>query len=471
MFQSTKSVARFLVSLCAVARFQGHAVFGFPASDVITRDVCVIGGGSSGTYSAVRLRQLGKSVAVIEKEPVLGGHVNTYHDTATGTTFDYGVIQFADIPVVNNYFAHFNVSLGPATFPSQTTLFENFANHTVVSAASLPGGNLTAALLAYIEQLDKYPEIYNGYNLPSPIPEDFLIPWGSFLEKYDLGALAFTAFSYIQGVGNILAQPTLFILKYFAKFTAEGILNGGAGFLTTTHRNNHALYDAALVELGTDALVNSTVLSVSRSPSGVKVIISTPSGKKLIKASKLLIAIQPKLSNLPFLDLSPTDKDLFGQFNNSYYWDTVVRNSGVPDQTGILNIDPAAPFSLPPLPGLYGINPTTVSGLQTVYYSSPHYLSDEQVKQDIVDTLAKVVPAAGFPNGTANNTLEFVGFNNHAPFELTVSTDAVKAGFYDKLNKLQGQHSTWWTGATWQTHDSSLIWNWTEYNILPQLTK
>src|SRR5580692_4352500 len=43
----------------------------------IVRDVCVIGGGSAGTYTAVQLRNLGKSVAVLEKQDRLGGHAQT----------------------------------------------------------------------------------------------------------------------------------------------------------------------------------------------------------------------------------------------------------------------------------------------------------------------------------------------------------------------------------------------------------
>lgn len=41
--------------------------------EVLQRDVCIIGGGASGTYAAVRLQQMGKSVALIEKQSRLGG--------------------------------------------------------------------------------------------------------------------------------------------------------------------------------------------------------------------------------------------------------------------------------------------------------------------------------------------------------------------------------------------------------------
>ena len=45
----------------------------FNKVEVLQRDVCVIGGGASGTYAAVRLQQMGKSVALIEKQSRLGG--------------------------------------------------------------------------------------------------------------------------------------------------------------------------------------------------------------------------------------------------------------------------------------------------------------------------------------------------------------------------------------------------------------
>jgi heterodisulfide reductase subunit A-like polyferredoxin len=66
----------------------------YAAKDIITRDVAVIGGGSSGVYAAINLRAKGKSVVVVEKEPALGGHTNSYTDPATNISVDYGVQAF-----------------------------------------------------------------------------------------------------------------------------------------------------------------------------------------------------------------------------------------------------------------------------------------------------------------------------------------------------------------------------------------
>src|SRR5438552_9167791 len=78
---------------------------------VIERDVCVLGGGSSGTFSAVKLRDAGKSVVVLERKARLGGHTETFHDPSTGIPVDFGVFVFHDTPIVTDYFGRFGVPL------------------------------------------------------------------------------------------------------------------------------------------------------------------------------------------------------------------------------------------------------------------------------------------------------------------------------------------------------------------------
>src|SRR5450432_843254 len=95
--------------------------------EVIERDVCVIGGGSSGTYSAVSLKDAGKSVVVVERKLRLGGHTETYVDPATGIPTDYGVVVFNDTPVVEAYFARLGVTpfaISPASFGGPTVNFD-----------------------------------------------------------------------------------------------------------------------------------------------------------------------------------------------------------------------------------------------------------------------------------------------------------------------------------------------------------
>jgi ribulose 1,5-bisphosphate synthetase/thiazole synthase len=61
-------------SLCLALLGASSSTLAFPATGpFLERDVCIVGGGASGTYAAVRLQQLGLSVALIEQKPRLGG--------------------------------------------------------------------------------------------------------------------------------------------------------------------------------------------------------------------------------------------------------------------------------------------------------------------------------------------------------------------------------------------------------------
>src|SRR3954470_18383617 len=81
----------------------------YAAANVITRDIAVIGGGATGTYAAIKLGDLGKSVVLVEKAGRLGGHTETYTDPATGTTVNYGVSAYFNNSIVTDFFARFNV--------------------------------------------------------------------------------------------------------------------------------------------------------------------------------------------------------------------------------------------------------------------------------------------------------------------------------------------------------------------------
>ena len=287
----------------------------FPASSIITRDVCIIGGGSTGTYSAIRLSDSGKSVVVVEAKNLLGGHTNTYTDPSTNETVDYGVQIFHNLDIVRKYFARFDIPLQTAVLgsPGTVTEYVDFRTGKVVPGYTTP--DPSAGFAAYGAQVAKYPYLETGFNLPDPVPADLLLPFGAFVQKYNLGALVPTLFDFVQGVGNILDRYTLYIFKYFGLTALQDL---SIGFLTTVRLDNSELYRKALAELGQNVLLNSHVVATDRSgPAGVKVLVETPTGPKLILAKKLVITIPPKLDNLVGFDLSFNETSLFGQLPNT----------------------------------------------------------------------------------------------------------------------------------------------------------
>lgn len=211
-------------------------------NDIITRDVVVIGGGSGGTYAATRLSQLGQSVVLVEKNSLLGGMTNTYTVPNSGVKVDYGVIFFHNNPIVQNYFDYYNIPLSPLSFtPSGTTYNVDFSTGKVVP--NYPGNQTESflALGAYVAQLEKYPYLTTGYDLPDPVPEDLLIPFKDFAAKYNLGPMV----SYAQvggGYADLLEQATLYTIKLLGPDLIQSLLTG---LLSTAAHDNSAIYEAA----------------------------------------------------------------------------------------------------------------------------------------------------------------------------------------------------------------------------------
>lgn len=216
----------------------------FNENDIITRDVCVVGGGSGGTYTATRLRQLGQSVIVVEKEPVMGGHTNTYTVPGSNLTIDYGVVVFHNISIVRDYFAHYKVALGPAGFAAPNTSYNvDFRTGKIVDGYVPP--DPSTALRVWLEQLNKYPYLTTGINLPDPVPEDLVIPFRDFVTKYNLSDMVQTISLLGQGYADLIDQPTLYAMKLLSRNLVETV---ETGFVASAKNDNQALYDAATVQ-------------------------------------------------------------------------------------------------------------------------------------------------------------------------------------------------------------------------------
>ena len=427
-------------------------------SHTIIRDVCVIGGGSSGTYSAISLRDKGKSIVLIEHKNRLGGHTETYTDPVTGGKIDIGVVVWHNLHIVQKYFARFDIPLVLTSTSQVVSEFVDFTTGKTVTGYAPPNQTaMAAALQVYAAQLAKYPEIDDGFYLPYPLEpdSDLLLPLHSFVKKYQLDAIVPIISQYEQGYGNLLEQLTLYVMANFALDTLADIQNG---FLTTKDYDNSQLYEKASAELGADALISSHVVCMDRNGDGVKIWVQTPHELTLIEAKKLIVAIPPKLDNLAGFDLDETERRLFSQFHNSYYYTGIIRDSGIPDNVTITNVGVHTPYNLPILPGLYGTYPTNIPGLVGIKYGSPIPLTSAEVKRNIIADINRLKSA-----GTLNTTIpEFAVFSDHVPFVLTVPQKAIENGFYKQLYGLQGHRHTFYTGAAFRTQDSTLIWQFTE---------
>ncbi len=433
----------------------------YDSVDIIERDVVVIGGGSSGTYTAIRLQDYNKTVAVIEKKDTLGGHAETYTDPSTGFTIDLGVVVFAQSQTVTDYFSRLNVTLITTPSVEVNNTYVDFSTGKIVDYHLPSTEAVETALNTYITRLQEYPTLQGSFNMTYPTDPDLLLPFGEFVAKYQLGDLVPQVFSYNQGYAPLLDISMLYIFKYLNLAELNSFKEG---FLTTTNQNAGELYEKAAAYLGPDnVLLSSTVVSIDRSADGAAlIVVATPTGPKLIRAKKIVSTIPPLIQNLRGYDLSDEEKGLFGQFHANGYYTALLNNTGI---NATLNaVAPSRPYGIPELPGPYSIR--VDKGLAHIYYGSPKVMTEEHVKADMIANLRRFQEANGIQT---DGEPEWVAFANHAPFNLMVSNEAISGGFYEKLFALQGKRNTFYNGAAWHTQDSSVLWKFTDDYILPIL--
>lgn len=453
MAPSRRLGALSLFSLFAGAR----SACGLP-NKTITTDVLIIGGGSGGTYGAVALQDQNVSVTVVERTGKLGGHADSYYGP-DGAVANVGVQILYDIPAVTDYFDRLGVALFTApTVNSSSTINADFA---LGVAAPTAATNLTAVGLAiqrYSEYLAaNFSTVYPGYYLPDPVPEDLLLPWGDFMSKYGLDAIANLINSYIQPA-EAWREPALFPLKLLALDPVRGITSG---FKVTRDVND--LYRAAAALLGDRVLYNATVASVLRSSSGdhgVVATVQTPSGLVTVRAKKLLMAAPPVAANLAGWDQTAEEEALFAKFKGQQYYAGVVRHAGLPAAATLQNVGFTTPFNIPALPALFNAVPTGFAGDNTslVYYTARERVEPDAARADTVATLERL--AAGGVIGEGET--EFVEWFDHPNVRMYVEAEDIRDGFYKRLYALQGQSNTYWTGAAWVTQASSPIWDYTK---------
>lgn len=435
----------------------------FAEADILQRDVLVVGGGATGTFAAVKLKDAGKTVAVVERDAQLGGHVDTFYDPVSGYPVDYGVQGYFANSQTQEFFAKFGIPLTSALSPPFPQKIADFNNGFIVPNATAPDlASMAPQLAKYAAVLAQhFPYLAQGtYDLPDPLPEDLLIPFGAFAAKYDLLDTIPLVWNFAMGVGNLLEANTLHVLQNFG---LAHVLALQSGFLVA-QQGNQVVYNKAAAFLGADVvLFNSTVLKLERGDDGVTAVIKTADGPKLIQGKKLLVTVPPTLGNLGQFDLDTTEKTLFGQWANVPYYIGVLAKTGLTDQTTFLNANLSSPDTLPRAPLVWRLETVGVPGYQiTKVIGEASSQAAQRLVTDAVTRLDRSLQTDG-------TKTEFVRWEEHDNLQLHVSPAALAQGFYKQLYSCQGKRSTWYTGNAWATDYSSLLWAFTEQRILPSL--
>ncbi|KAH8896532.1 FAD/NAD(P)-binding domain-containing protein [Thozetella sp. PMI_491] len=445
-------------------------------SDVIEKDVVIVGGGAAGSHAAVRLREdFNKSVILIEREAILGGHVDTYYDPEAKAYRDFGVQVYFPYMDAMDFIARFNLTLvqGLAPRGSTTTRYVDFSSGQTLVNYTTPNATLQqAAVVNFYNAL-----VDNGYdkmvepgfwNLPPgpQIPADLLLPISEFAAKYNatpaLGRIFEGTGGGVGSRGNFSNALTLTVLQSFSPAYLKVFL----GKITYYHiqDGNQGLYTKIAAHLGNDVLFNTTVMSTERSDTGVKVVVSNEKGTKTIHAKKLLLAIPPTRENLASFDLNAAEKEHFSKPQYGRYHTAVVKHSKLPEGVQLRNMPQVAvkhayssfldaPFVLSF--ASYGNNTSAFS----IGTSGPDYnrYTEQAAAAVAQGNLEKMAGAGTLPN-LQGEKLQVLDWSDHGPGGYGVSAAEMRAGWMSQMYGLQGKRSTWFTGNAIAIDFSTTLW-------------
>ncbi|KAK5660001.1 hypothetical protein OQA88_13467 [Cercophora sp. LCS_1] len=450
------------------------------AETVLTVDVAVVGAGASGGYAAIRLKEdYDQNIVVIEKQSKLGGHVSTFHDEETGTNFNFGVQSFNDIGPARDFFTRLGVEIGAAPRVPLTQRFVDFSTGEEVGYVPSSAADRTAALQAFLAATEDFEQyILPGYwNFPEPvdIPEDLLLPFGQFVEKYSIQACVNQVFEVTgMGVGDFENALTMYVLSAFGPPMIRAFLGQGTTFVPTSGRNIE-VYEKIQARLGESLLLGSTVVQSTRSDEGHVLWVKGSDGKiTLVRAAKLLLAIEPTTKNMAPFSLDTTEKTVFNKFRWSNVHAGIVSHSSLPKSVSLVNIPEAgAPTNYMELP-----KPNFNARFDWMGGESDNWrvlmVGDEHFTKCKAQSLVKknfedMVKADTLePKAEGSGKLKIKAWADHGAMHMHASAEDIRAGFIQELYGLQGHRNTWWTGGAFAHQFQSVLWQFDDI-LLPKL--
>ncbi|KAK0652509.1 hypothetical protein B0T16DRAFT_387761 [Cercophora newfieldiana] len=432
-------------------------------------DVAIVGGGAGGAYAAVRLKEdYNKSIVLIEKEKELGGHVSGYIDE-NGVHWEYGVSQFNDYGPARAFFERLGVTPGvPVRYPL-TPEFVDFKTGRPVNTSLPPAANVTAAFQKFLEVVAPFEDYFlpGFWNFPPPdqIPADLLLPFRKFVEKYEIQAAVYNAFQVTAfGAGDLDKALTLYVLTAFGPPMIRFFLGQATLFVPASRRNSE-VYEKIQARLGDKVLYSSTVTKSERSASGhtLRVEESSKGGCTIVKASKLVLGIEPTEANLKPFGLDKREKEVVDKFNYQVVHVGIVSHPSLPAGKQLVNTPEAAAggnyLELPKpnfIPRFDHMAPNSTNFRIMVISKEGTTVKDAQ--QLAQSSLNAMIKAGTLEPAAKKEKLTFKVWSNHGNMHAHVSADDLRKGFIQKLNGLQGYRGTWWTGGAFSGQLQAILW-------------
>ncbi|MCB9684122.1 MAG: FAD-dependent oxidoreductase [Alphaproteobacteria bacterium] len=402
--------------------------------------VVVIGAGPAGLSAALALAERGfTDVTVLEKEATVGGKCHSLH--VDGHAIDLGAnLTTPRYHETRALAERLGMTLRKIRDRRIVNLsneqFESLADANLLERLVVRGGASVYAGMRHLTGIDR-----DGYaNLRDAVEQ----PFERWLDHHGLGAFKelFEVLFVAYGYGAMLELPAAYALKFFdpvhLEASVDTVLGKDVPFTMDFEEGFQELWERVDARLPRPTLRSADIASVSRSPRGVDVRWTDASGQHDERFDALILAC-PLQVTPGFLDTSADEARLFSKIRTNDYYVTVARTRGLPDMSTY--VYPYARRLTPGWPTVFyppvGRSDSGEGDLFVFYAYGGEGVDEGVVRQRIRETLAH--PDLG------GEVTEFV-HTQHWRYFPHVDSEAMRAGFYDELEAMQGVFHTYYVG-------------------------
>lgn len=334
-----------------------------------------------------------------------------------------------------------------------------------------------AALQRYATVAEQYEDILvPGYwNFPeaSAIPEDLLLNFGAFVEKYNISAALPTIFQIAGAMGRIVDKETLPVMRAFPAQTARTVLGTQKRYVTVSGRNQD-IYDAVAGFLGEKVYYNTQAISSVRSDAGVAVTVQDVNTgvQTIIQAKNLVLGIAPDSSKFSIFDLDDQELSVFSKVQYTREHVFIASSPSLETNTSLANLPISANDDTQMHYPDYNFTGTISrlapgSNLFHLSVTGDNFLGPEDAKAKLNTDVQTLIGSHILPT-SSQEQLDFKFVSDHGFMHARVTADDYKAGFIQDLQALQGRRSTWYTGSAFSANWQTILWEYNEV-LIPKI--
>jgi len=446
----------------------------------LKKELCVIGGGAAGAYTAYEAQKRGYDTVLIEPQNDLGGNcefvgVQSTIDPSVTYYVNAAVVIYSPTETVNLFFEEMDATVTPFVVSSGKTFVYGTPYGVFPAPPSDPAASF-AALTEYTTIANSPP--YVGSFNPLPIFENlsekeslFLLePFGQFLARNPgIQPLVPVMASLIQGYGLITELP---VWEIFLGVPPRYILQLFTSTWLTLPNGCQELYDKLKDRMTNEdsnsVLLNTNVDRIVREEEGVTLHTKSngnKNGKDLkskYKCDDAVIAFRPEgLDGKTLEGITENEKHFFGNLTYNGYVPSLFRMELGPSLTAVgADMNTEMTFVSAPL---VNVGAVTIIKSQPqadypwrIFYQPSEPADTPEKLEAVKDELIAELTSIGFIN------IDCIFIKNHKYSVKPNSVQGVKdwVPFFDEQNN--DNDNLYWTGAVAGGDGSEYVWEYSK---------